>query len=141
MLTPWWIQESAFHDPGTGSNFNYSTYLGGAGFDSAAGVAADPDGNAYVTGETDGAGFPVTPGALQGAIAAGRDAFVLKMHPSGSSLIFSTFLGGDGFQYFLYRTNGTPAGTSKVWDLPASTSPHGAPDPSGAGRPSRQEPA
>jgi hypothetical protein len=81
----------------------YSTYLGGSGEDGGGGIAVDSAGNAYVTGWTGSAGFPVTPGAFQttcnngaNSCATDSDAFVLKINPSGSALVYSTFFGGSG---------------------------------------------
>lgn len=80
----------------SGSAMIYSTYLGGSGNDQASGVAADVSGNAYVTGYTSSTNFP-TVNALQGASAGGGwDAFVAKLNPAGSAMVFSTYLGGSG---------------------------------------------
>ncbi len=72
----------------------YSTYLGGYGDDEATSVAVDAAGNAYVAGHTDVMGFPVTPGAFRTTGAGGTDIFVSKLDAAGSSLVYSTFLGG-----------------------------------------------
>lgn len=80
-------------DPTFGS-IAYSTLLGGSGVESAVAVAVDPTGNAFVTGETSGAGFPTTAGAFDTSHNGGADAFVAKVNPTGSSLLYSTFLGG-----------------------------------------------
>jgi len=81
----------------TGGNLTYSTFLGGANHDSGLSVKADSFGNAYLTGDTSSAGFPTTPGAYDVAFNGGLgDAFVTKMNPSGSALVYSTFLGGSG---------------------------------------------
>ena len=74
----------------------YSTFLGGESTDVGLSVAADPSGNAYVTGFTASTGFPTTPGAAQGAKAAGTDVFVTKLNPTGSGIVYSTFIGGGG---------------------------------------------
>ena len=86
----------------TGSALVYSTYLGGSGDDEVfGGLAVDASGNAYVTGFTTSANFPTTPGAFQttfggaGPLGFG-DAFVTKLNPTGSALIYSTYLGGSG---------------------------------------------
>ncbi len=77
-----------------GSQLLYSTYLGGSGGERGQGIAVDASGNAYVTGYTHSTNFP-TVNPLQGAFAGGNaDAFVLKLNPSGSALIYSTYLGG-----------------------------------------------
>jgi len=81
----------------SGSALVYSTFLGGSGDDFSTGIAVDNAGNAYVTGYTNSANFPSS-NPLQASIggSAGNDAFVTKLDPSGSSLIYSTFLGGTG---------------------------------------------
>ena len=81
----------------TGTALVYSTYLGGASLDSAgAGIAVDSSGNAYVTGGTN-RNFPTTPGAFQITFGGGNsDAFVTKLNPAGTALVYSTYLGGAG---------------------------------------------
>ena len=76
-----------------GSALVYSTYLGGSGADIGAGIAVDGAGNAYVTGQTNSTDFP-TVNPLQPANGGGNDAFVSKINPSGSALVYSTYLGG-----------------------------------------------
>ena len=71
----------------------YSTYLGGSGFDQGYAIAIDSLGNAYVTGQTAAIDFPITPGAFQTNYGGG-DAFVAKLNPSGSALVYSTYLNG-----------------------------------------------
>lgn len=71
----------------------YSTYLGGASSDVGWAVAADAEGNAYIAGTTLSPNFPVTTGAFQTS-AAGSSAFVAKLNPSGSALVYSTLLSG-----------------------------------------------
>jgi hypothetical protein len=79
----------------SGSSLVYSTYLGGDGFDDGAGIAVDGSGSAYVTGGTDSTDFP-TVGPYQ-ADQPGNDAYVAKLSPTGDSLAYSTYLGGDGW--------------------------------------------
>ena len=80
----------------TGSALIYSTYLGGGGFDNARSVAVDSFGSAYVSGYTDSNNFTtVNPIAGEGD-PPGADAFISKLNPAGSELIYSTYLGGDG---------------------------------------------
>jgi len=78
-----------------GSSLVYSTYLGGADLDVGRGIAADSEGNAYVTGETLSTDFP-TANALQPTLGGYYDAFVAKLTADGSSLVYSTYLGGSG---------------------------------------------
>jgi hypothetical protein len=83
----------------TGTALVYSTYLGGSSdrtfVDSGAGIAVDVAGNAYVTGITSSSDFPTTPGAFQTIEASGaRSAFVTKVNPTGTALVYSTYLGG-----------------------------------------------
>lgn len=71
----------------------YSTYLGGSGFDQGYAIAVDSLGSAYVTGRTAAIDFPTTDGAFQTNYGGG-DAFVAKLNPSGSGLVYSTYLNG-----------------------------------------------
>jgi hypothetical protein len=88
-----------------GSALVYSTYLGGSDTDAGNAIAVDAKGNAYLTGDTRSTDFPTTAGAFQPTFVGGpfdelgervRDAFVTKLNPTGSALIYSTFLGGNG---------------------------------------------
>jgi uncharacterized protein (TIGR03437 family) len=75
----------------------YATYLGGANADAGLGIAVDSAGSAYVVGSTSSQNFPVTSGAVQTHIAGNTDVFVAKLSPDGSSLVYSTYLGGTAF--------------------------------------------
>ena len=83
-----------------GSPLVYSTYFGGTNYDLGRSIAVDAAGDAYVTGFTDSTNFPTTTNALQSVLGgstnliAGNNAFVAKFGPSGTNLIYSTFLGG-----------------------------------------------
>ncbi len=81
-----------------GTALVYSTYLGGSGHDGANALAVDTSGNAYVAGGAGSTDFPVTSGAFQAAnhSATTYSAFVTKVNPAGSALIYSTYLGGSG---------------------------------------------
>jgi hypothetical protein len=81
-----------------GSALVYSTYLGGSGQDIGYGIAVDTSGNAYVTGQTESTNFP-TASPVQASYFGGgvSDAFVAKLNPAGSALVYSTYLGGNYF--------------------------------------------
>ncbi|MBL8290343.1 MAG: SBBP repeat-containing protein [Bryobacterales bacterium] len=72
----------------------YSTLLGGEGSDSAAAVAVNERGEAFVAGSTTSAKFPVTEGVLQKERRSAATAFVSKLDASGGTLLYSTYLGG-----------------------------------------------
>jgi uncharacterized protein (TIGR03437 family) len=75
---------------------DFSTFLGGAGSDEGFAVAVDSAGAAYVTGSTYSNNFN-TAGALQTINRGGKyDAFVTKINPAGSAIVYSTYLGGGG---------------------------------------------
>lgn len=84
-----------------GARLVYSTYLTGSGSAIVNDIALDADRNAYVTGETSSVDFPTTPGVVQEragkrhCIAGCTDAFVSKIAPSGSALVYSTYLYGE----------------------------------------------
>ena len=80
----------------TGTDLLYSTYLGGGTqSDRGFGIDVDAAGNAYVTGQTQSAAFPVTAGAFDVSYNGGEDAFVTKLNATGTALVYSTFLGGN----------------------------------------------
>ena len=74
---------------------SYSTYLGGSNLDETDGIAVDASGNVYVVGSTDSPNFPTAPGVVQ-ATFGGTDVFVAKLNPTGTALVYTTFLGGSG---------------------------------------------
>lgn len=76
---------------------SHSTYLGGTGDEFPIWSDIDTSGNFYVTGITFSPDFPTTAGAFQEAFAGKADAFVTKLDPSGSGLVYSTYLGSKGF--------------------------------------------
>ena len=83
-------------DP-SGSALVYSTYFGGTGDDFGAGIAVDGSGQAYVAGRTYSKNFPTTARAYQTIYGGEGDAFVAKFDASGTTLIYSTYVGGDGY--------------------------------------------
>ena len=94
----------------TGNALVYSTYLGGEDNDSTEGIAVDLSGNAYVTGGTRSAGFPITSSAFQSARAGDTDAYLTKLNSTGSAVLYSTLLGGGGTD----RGSGVAIGSSGV---------------------------
>ncbi len=74
----------------------YSTFLGGSDLDRGGDVAADGQGNAFVTGWTQSSDFPTMPGAFDFTLGGAMDAFVSKVNTSGTGLIYSAYLGGSG---------------------------------------------
>lgn len=77
-----------------GNQLSYSTYLGGNDNDAGIAIALDSSGDAYVTGGTKSHDFPATLNAYQGANHGGTNAFVTELNPSGTNVLYSTFLGG-----------------------------------------------
>jgi hypothetical protein len=106
-----------------GSTLVYSTYLGGNGTDQAGGIAVDGNGEAYVTGATVSTNFPTTKGSFQTSVPGHQVAFVTKFAADGSTLVYSTFLGGsggDGGKSIVVDSNGNAYafGSTKSIDFP-----------------------
>lgn len=80
-----------------GNSVVYSTFLGGAGDDRAYDMTVADDAAVFVVGSTTSANFPTTSGSVQPALAGGRDAFLTHFSLAGNALLYSTFLGGTGF--------------------------------------------
>lgn len=88
----------------SGSGLIYSTYLGGSRTERGFAVTVDDNGNAYVTGQTNSPGFVTTAGAFMtpwnrpyklGVGGSSNDVFVTKLNPTGSLLLYSTYIVGD----------------------------------------------
>lgn len=122
-----------------GTQVLYSTYLGGSNVylnQKGNAVTVDSAGNAYVAGETFATNFPTTPNAVQTSKASAMnylscqpytpqgtmEAFVAKLNPSGTALLYSTYLGGSGNDFAagiavsaggdIFVTGGTDSGTN-----------------------------
>lgn len=94
-----------------GSDLVYSTFLGGSGggYEGRdAGIAVDGNGAAYITGWTGSDDYPTTGGAFDMTFDGSLDAFVSKLNAVGSTLVYSTFLGGsDSDQGFAIAVDGS----------------------------------
>jgi len=83
----------------TGGALVFSTYLGGTQDTGGTGIAVDADGNIWLKGNTKSTDFPVTSGSFQTASGGNFDFFVSELNPGGTSLLYSTYLGGSGVEY------------------------------------------
>ncbi|MDD5493696.1 MAG: SBBP repeat-containing protein [Dehalococcoidia bacterium] len=81
-----------------GQSLIYSTYLGGSGLDSAVDIAVDNATCAYVFGVTASLNFPTLNPAL--THRGNLDVFITKLNATGSSLVYSTYIGGSGYDGF-----------------------------------------
>ncbi len=90
----------------TGTALVYSTIIGGSNEDQGNSIVIDTSSNAYITGYTTSSDFPVTSGAYQTTFNY-QNAFITKLNPSGTSLVYSTFLGGN------YEDGGNSIGIDK----------------------------
>ena len=103
---------------GDGSRLEYSTFIGGARWEGATGIAVDRDGNSYVTGDVFSTDFP-TVHPIQSAFGGTWDTFVVKLSPAGVP-VYSTYLGGGATDYSArIATDG--AGRAYVTGLTLST--------------------
>jgi len=80
----------------TGTALDYSTFVAATGSDLTASVAVDRSGSVYVTGSAVSSDFPTTQDAYEPNLTGKSNASVSKLDPAGSSLLYSTFLGGTG---------------------------------------------
>ena len=95
---------------GSGQTLLYSTYLGGSGSDAGYSIALDSADDAYITGGTSSTNYPVTGDAFQGSSAGAANAVVTALNPTGSGLLFSSYLGGN-------NAAPTPAGGTNNGDF------------------------
>jgi hypothetical protein len=96
----------------------YSAFLGGTGYDKGTALALDAAGAAVVGGFTWSSDFPTTPGAYDTTQNGSSDAFVTKLDASGSTLLYSTFLGGSGVdELYAIALDATGAAVLTGWTL------------------------
>ena len=81
-----------------GTELTYATYLGGSGLDFGWGLAVDQAGQAYLTGYSQSADFPISTGAFDSTYLSG-EAYVVKLNVEGTTLAYATFLGGSSADY------------------------------------------
>jgi hypothetical protein len=78
----------------------YSTYLGGSNQDDSYGMTVDSNGNAFVAGSTWSDDFPVAGTSISAPPLGGYKMFVSEINPSGTALIYSTYIGGtSGYEW------------------------------------------
>jgi hypothetical protein len=104
----------------------FSTLLAGSTAESISGMAVDAQGNIYLTGQTSSADFPTASPEQPacGGCTTGFDAFVTKLNPTGTALVYSTFLGGSDVDFGWSvgvdsSGNAIVAGITKSTDFPA----------------------
>ena len=88
-----------------GSALIFSTYLGGSQGDQVTGLVLDSNRNLFMTGNTYSPDFPTTPGAFDTTFPGSQPSgqtFVTEMNPTGTALVYSTFLGAPTYQYQTY---------------------------------------
>lgn len=79
-----------------GNTLLYASYIGGRGDDRASGIAVDSSGQIYLAGSTASTNFPVA-SPVRLALGGTRDAFAVKLNAIGNLLLYSTYLGGTGY--------------------------------------------
>lgn len=121
-----------------GHTLVYASFLGGGDDDEATCVAADAQGSVLVAGRTRSASFPTTVGAYDTSANGAEDVFVARLDPFGSTLEFSTRIGGEGEDVptgvvFVSDGDAIVAGTTRSLTFPTVAGsfdvfPHGGRD-------------
>jgi len=128
---------------GGSADLVYSTFLGGGAEDMGRSIVVDSSGNAYVAGRTYSPDFPTTGGAFDTSNSLWADAFVTKLNPSGTGLVYSTFLGGnrnDDAWGIAIDGAGNAYVTGRTWNSDFPTTP-GAFDTTFNGKPGKSTPS
>jgi hypothetical protein len=76
--------------------YNYVTYYGGSSVDDGFAIAADANGNAFLTGRTQSSDFPTAGTPFQSALAGTQNAFIVELNSSGTTATYGSYLGGNG---------------------------------------------
>jgi hypothetical protein len=110
----------------TGASLLWSTFVGGALDEVAYDIRDDEAGNVVLVGFTDSADFPTVPGAYDESHNGGRDAFLVRVDPSGSDLTYGTFIGAAALDWALGvavdgEDNLLLAGTTRSSDFPTTS--------------------
>jgi len=110
----------------SGSDLAYSTFLGGELSDDGRGIAVDGRGDAYVIGGTHSITFPTTTDAFDPSFNGSVDAFITRINSTGTALIYSTFLGSNGWDSVSAITidgsgNAYVTGSTPSTDFPTTT--------------------
>jgi RHS repeat-associated protein len=117
-----------------GTAFSYSTFVAGTALGMQAigyGIAVDASGDAFIAGSA-GASYPTTAGAYQASFGGGAsDAFVTEVNPTGSAVVYSTYVGGAGDDY-AYAIALDTAGEACITGTSAMTLMGGFPTTAGA---------
>jgi hypothetical protein len=109
-----------------GGTLLWTTYIGGTGNDEGDGLAISDDGDIYICGETASSDFPVTSGAVQQSNKGSKDVYVARLNGTTGELVFSTYIGGDDFDYaddLVLDINGNPiiCGKTDSADFPVTS--------------------
>ncbi len=105
----------------SGSAFPFASYLGGGRADNATGIALNPSGDLHIAGSTGSLNFPTTAGAYQMTLRGALDLFVTKISAATNTIVYSTYLGGNGFDHGIVGIAVDSSGSAYVNGRTAST--------------------
>ncbi|MCJ7586642.1 MAG: SBBP repeat-containing protein [Candidatus Aminicenantes bacterium] len=105
-----------------GRSLVFATYLGGNAYDFATTIAVDSSGSAWVTGGTDSTNFPLKYPFQKDQ--PGRDVFLAKFDPSGTALLYSTYLGGSDYDLAWAVAAGSDGSAYLVGETMSPDFPH-----------------